>query len=537
MEGVEHGRGEPDESATPLVKHAVMVGCLTLLSRVTGLVRLGIIMHLLGTSPSADSFRVAVLLPNLFRRFLGEGALYSAFIPLYSEYTERRSASESRIFAETFFTLWFGALLVLTALGSVALKWIVPVLFDSDSPEQLDLTIRLSQLAFWYLLAIGCAALGQAILTARRHFAPPSFAPVVANLAFIASVYFIVVRCGPGREGYGVVWAFLLGGVCQFLFLIWPLWNAGVRFRLRNPLHHAGVKRVLRLLVPGTLGAGVYQINVVVNTRLAWRLPMAGAVASLHYSNLILEFVLGIFVMALNTVGLPQLSRHAATGDENAFYALLARLARLTQFITVPSAVGLLVVHVPMLRLFESGQFDHASAELTAKALRFHVLGIGFVGWNRVLVTCFHARKDLKTPLRLAVVVVTVNLVLAYVLSAGPLEHGGIALAASLSAAIHTACLWFAVRRVFPAAHFTGLGIALLRSLLASSAMAGVCWAAMAWLPLEGGKWLLCARLFAVISAGALTYFALSWALRAPELGWLSEAVRRRMKPKEEGHG
>ena len=533
MEGVGQDDSAPPDSGTPLVKHAVLVGSLTLLSRITGLARTVIIAHFLGTGPVAGAFRIAVMLPNMFRRFVGEGALSSAFIPLYTEYCETRSEQETQLFAERFFTLWLGALLVLTSVGSLSLGWVIPLLPDDgifNDPVTLDLTVRLSQLAFWYLLAIACAALGQAILTARRHFAAPSFAPVVANLGFVASVFLLVRWFAPGREPYAMVCAFLFGGLCQFLFLLWPLWRAGVRLRLRLPFHDSGVQRALRLLGPGTLGAGVYQINIVVSTVLAANLANDHAVASLSNSNLILEFVLGICVMALNTVGLPQLSRHAAQCDEGAFGALVARLARLTQFITIPSSVGLLVIHVPVLSLLlESGEFGPTSLEFTAMAFRFHVLGIVFVGWNRGLVSCFHARKDMHTPLRLAVISVTVNLILAYLLSRTPLGHGGIALAATLSAMVHTVCLGVAIRRALPAVRFVGLWVSVLRSIVAAAAMGGVCLAWMAWLPMDGNKWVLGGQLFLVISTGALTYFVVAWCLQASELRWLTAAIRKRL--------
>jgi len=518
-----------------LHRSAFIVGILTLVSRVTGLLREVVHAAFLGTGMGADAFRVAFLLPNLLRRLVGEGAVSSAFVPVYTGYLHEKGGREERVFAEKFLTLWLVLVTLFTVVGIALAGWIVSVAFDRGSfrteAGKLELTVNLSRILFWYLLLIGGVAAVQGILHARGVFGIASFAPVAFNLVFVASAALLVPFIGQDRAPYALAFAVLIGGVVQLLVLFPSLFASGVRLRPRYPLDHPGVRQVMRLLVPGTIGAGVYQINVVVNTALAARLPEEGAVSSLGYSNRLMEFVLGIFVFALGTVSLTELSRQFVARNLPAFHRTLDEVLRLCVFISIPSTVGLYLLHRPIISLlFENGQFGRESLELTAMAFRYHVLGLTFVGCNRLLVVAFHAQKDLKTPVIQAAGNMVLNVLLAYGLSEGPLGHAGVALAASLAAPCLTVPLLVILLRRMPGLPLRGLLVTCIKTLVASGVMGVVCFYGMEWAgtATTQTKVIQATIVATLIGAGAATFFATAWVLRLDEVRVLFSILKRR---------
>ncbi len=514
-----------------MVRSASVVGVITLLSRITGLLREAIQASYLGTTVAADAFRIAFLLPNLMRRLVGEGAITSAFVPVYTQHLIHGGADEGRTFAEKFLVFW---LLVVSAmtLGGIALAgWIVLWGFgwgEFNDPGTIQLTTDLTRILFWYLLLIGAVAAIQGILNARGFFGMPAFAPVAFNLAFAAVVWILVPRLGPGQQALAVSIAVLVAGVVQLLVLLPQILSLGIRFRLTNPFNHAGVREVMRLLVPGTVGAGIYQLNVAASTSLASRLG-AGAASSLNYSNRLMEFVLGIFVFALSTVSLTALARHVAANDRASFERTVSEVLRLTVFITVPSTVGLYLLRRPVLSiLFEGGEFNERSLDLTQAAFRWHVLGMAFVGSNRLLVACFHAQKDLRTPLLQGAVNMILHLSLAYGLSVR-MGHAGIALASTIAALLQTASLVVALFRRMRGLRLPGVVSTMWKTLVAAGGMGLACaWIlGFVWTPAVTSKLSLAGSISTVVAAGVVVFFVLAWVLRMGELGMLTRGLAR----------
>jgi len=282
--------------------------------------------------------------------------------------------------------------------------------------------------------------------------------------------------------------------------------------------------------VPATFGAGIYQVNVMVNTVLAGRLPLDGNVAALTYSSRLMELVLGVFVFALNTVSLTQMSRLAAVEDRTGYAATLEQLLRLALFVTIPSAIGLFLLrdHVVSL-LFMGGEFDLRSLTMTTGALMFHVLGLVFIGCNRGLVSGFYALKDVRTPVRIASVNLFVNLTLAWALSAGPLGFRGIALASSIAAAIQFGLLLFALRTRAREIQLAPVARTAIRSLLAAVVMGVVVgFGARLVDPLADGKALLGPALAGLILVGVGLYFTVARWLGLTEGETLLAGVARR---------
>lgn len=508
------------------------VGLLTTLSRFLGLVRESTKAHFLGTQIAADAFQIAFMIPSALRSLVAEGAVSSAIVPVFTRYARGDDHAGMRLVAEKYLTFWLGLVLGVTIAGVLLSGRVLLLLFEHGMIAEkatVDLTIELIRVLFWYLPLVGLAAALQGILHAHGRFTMPALAPAMFNLVFVVTAWCIAPFLAPGREVWAFAAAVLAGGLIQFSLLVPCVWKLGIRPRLRRPFDHRGVREMLRLLVPATFGAGIYQINIVVNLLLASRLA-SGYVSALGYSSRVMEVVLGVFVFALNTVSLTALSRQAADKDWRGFASTLQDVLRLALFITIPSAVGLFVLREEVLTLlFRSGQFDEASLELTARAFQYHVLGLIFVGASRGLVSGFYALKDVRTPVRISALNLLVNLGLAWGLSSGPLGYAGIALASSLSAILQMTLLAILLRRKLDRVRFAPVFATAGRSLLAAAVMGGaVVWSAPRLLDVDAGRPWLGAGLALVIGGGAALYFLLARALGMKEPERLLGALRGR---------
>jgi putative peptidoglycan lipid II flippase len=520
-------------SRQSFLRSALAVGAITFLSRITGLFREYTHAHFLGTGTAADAFRIALLIPNVLRRLVGEGAISSAFVPVFTRHIKREDPQAVRVFAEKFFTLWTAILAVVTLVGMALAGWGLRSLEGMGvawSPEKLELTLRLTRWLFPYLALVGLSAVAGGILNAFGIFGLPSATPLLYNLAFIAGGWLLSGFFPGERAVYGFMVGVLLGGTLQLGILLPPLFKMGIRFRPSWPGGHAGVREVLRLLIPGTFGAGIYQLNVMIAVFLAMRLPQEGPVAALGYAGRLMEFVLGVFVFALSTVSLTTLSAQAAEGDRQGFRATLSEVLRLTAFITIPSTVGLFVLRKPVIALlFKSGRFDEESARLTASIFQCYVPGLFVVGVNRVLVAAFYALKDIRTPVRVGAVNLAVNAGFAMALM-GPLAHLGIALASTVAACVQSIWLLSIFARRQPDL-LAGREIlaSLGRVLLASAVLWALCAALLPLLPgEERGKLALGLGVGGVIAAGLGVYFAAARLLGGREAAAFGLALGRR---------
>lgn len=507
---------------------------MTLISRVLGLVREQVRAIYIGTGAASDAFGLAATIPNLFRRLVAEGAMTAAFIPVFTEYLRRGDAEETRQFLSRFFTLLTVVVVGLTVLGILVTPWLIETFFASEFqnvPGKVALTIALTELMWPYLTFVSLAAMLQAVLNAHKIFGPSAFTPVLLNLAIIlCTIAFASALADPA---YALVVGFLVGGVLQVVFQIPYLLKHtpsrwGIDFRA-GP----GVRRVARIMGPGVFAAGIYQINVFVSQLVAAGLE-GGSIASLQYSVRLQELVLGLFVVSIAQVILPDLSEHTADGDDDAVKSTLGYSARLIAFVTLPATAGLILVGPDVIRLlFESGAFDADSTAQTAFALQFHAMGLLFIGQARILQQVFFAYKDLKTPTLVAAVVAVVNIGLCFALAV-PLRHGGVALAGSVAAALNTVIfLWLLRRRLGD----LGLGpvfVRIAKMLVATAAMVGaVVLFDRVWPAADvAGRWLLLVWVLAVVAVAAVSYLAACAALEVNEFSALTRGLKRRFRRK-----
>ncbi|MBV9859019.1 MAG: murein biosynthesis integral membrane protein MurJ [Alphaproteobacteria bacterium] len=429
-----------------LLRSAATVGSYTLLSRVCGFLRDILTAAILGTAPVADAFFVAQRLPNLFRSLFAEGAFSAAFVPLFAGTMAERGRAAAHVFAEEAFAALFVALIVFVVLGEIFMPALMAVIapgFDRD-PDKFALVVTLTRITFPYLLFISLVSLQAGILNSVDRFAAAAATPILLNLFLIAALL-LMARFG-WRDGDVLAWAVTLAGLAQFLWLMGSCARAGFGLRLRWPRLTPAVRRALRIMGPGVLGAGVTQINVVVSTALASLLP-EGSISYLWYAERLNQLPLGVVGIAVGTAILPSLSRQVRGGDADAARHTQNRALELALLLAVPAAVGLALLAGPILSaLFQRGAFRAGDAAATAPALAAYAAGLPAFVLVKVLVPGFFARQDTATPVKIAGVAMLGNLLLS--LSLMPfLAHVGLAAGLAAAGWINAALLYLALRR------------------------------------------------------------------------------------------
>jgi len=492
------------------------IGGATLVSRVAGFVRDMVVARAFGAGPVTDAFFVAFRIPNILRRLLAEGALSTAMIPVFTEYTVTRPRPEFLRMLRAVLALALLALSVTAALGVLVAPWLVRAIapgFAAD-PAQAALAARLTQVMFPYLLLVGLAALATGALNAQGRFFAGAIGPAVLNLGMIAAVLLLASRVEPPILAVAI--GVLAGGVGQLAVQLPDLRRCGLLVGPSAELRHPALGRLMRLLVPAAFGLAAVQVMVFVNTLLGSLLP-AGSISYLYYADRVMEFPLGVFGIALASASLPVMARQAAAGARRELAETLNFALRLALYISLPATVGLVALRAPIVRvLFERGRFGSAETGATADALAWYAIGLaGFAG-SRIAAQAFYALGEPGIAVRWGIVAVLANIVTALVLM-GPLGYRGLAAAASVGAYVNVATLvWAARRRLGPLG-----GRALLASAgrTAAGSLPLVAWcgvALVAW-PAAPGLWLDVVWLAGTIAGGGGVFLAASTLLRAPE--------------------
>ncbi len=429
-----------------LLKSTLLVGVMTLISRISGLARDIVFANIMGSGLIADAFFVAFRIPNFFRRIFGEGAFSQSFIPVYSEYHERKSAEEVRAFIDHMAGMLAAILVVLSLLGILAAPGIVMVIAPGylDQPDKFAVTVDALRLTFPYLLFISLVAMAQGLLNTCGRFGPPAVTPVLLNLCMIAAALWLVPFTP--NEAIAVSLGVLVAGVLQLAFQAPFLRQENVLPVPRPNPRDPGVRRVFRLMLPAIFGVSVAQINILIGTLLASFL-VTGSVSWLYYSDRVMEFPLGVFGIALATVMLPSLSKLYANQREEAFSELLDWSLRWVCLISVPAMVGMIVLAGPILTtLFLHGSTTPDDIRMMTLSLTAYAVGLAGFVMVKVLAPGFFARQDMKTPVKIAATSMVVNIILSLLL-VSPLKHTGLALATSLAAWVNASLLLLLLMR------------------------------------------------------------------------------------------
>ncbi|MEM9242530.1 MAG: murein biosynthesis integral membrane protein MurJ [Pseudomonadota bacterium] len=429
-----------------LVKSVFLFSSNTLLSRVLGFARDMILAQLFGASAGLDAFLVAFRIPNFMRRLFAEGAFSQAFIPVLVDYRQQHSEQKLRQFiADTSGSLAL-ILLMIVILGIL----IAPVLIHIFAPgfthssNRYLLANAMLRITFPYILLISLVALSSALLNTYGSFGVPAFTPVLLNLSLISCALFLAPKLA--THIVALAWGVLIAGILQCLFLLPFLARRKLLIRPRINFKNPGVRRVLTLMGPAIVGVSVAQINLLVDMLFASFLA-TGSVSWLYYSERLMMFPLGIFGVAIATVILPKLSQHAAVDDKKVYSQTLDWALRLLLLIGLPSVLGLFFLANQILAtLFHYKQFNAHDVIMSGESLMAFAFGLQGMMMIKVLASGFYAHKNIKTPVKIAVIAMVSNIIFNIVLII-PLRHAGIALATSLSALLNSALLWWNLKR------------------------------------------------------------------------------------------
>ena len=515
--------GDRHEARAGVVSAVGSIGLATLASRVLGYVRDMVVAQAFGAGPVTDAFFVAFRIPNLLRRLLAEGALSTAVIPVFTQYLASGGRAGFAAMARAVAGASALTLCVVTLAGMLGARWIVTLMAPgwAADPPLLDLAVWLTRLMFPYLLLVGLAALATGTLNAHHRFFTAALGPVVLNLSMIGAVLLLARHFQPPIVSLAV--GVLVGGLGQLLVQLPEVRRLGVPLRPSGEWRHPAVRTIARRLLPAAFGLAAVQITVVINTLLASLLP-TGSVSYLYYADRVMEFPLGVFGIALATAALPTMSAQAARSDRAGLTDTLGFALRLSVFIAVPAAVGLVALGGPIVSLlFERGQFGAVATAATTEALAAYAVGLPAFSATRIAAQTFYALGDTHTPVLLGFVSVAANVVLALGLM-WPLAHAGLALASSLAAYVNLlALLWMLRRRLGPMGG-RALGRSALRTLAATVPLWLACRALgpAADFPGHTAVWTGVA-----VVGGGLAFVAAAALLRAPELHALLAMLRR----------
>ena len=501
------------------------VSGMTMVSRVTGLVRENLMARIFGASVATDAFFVAFRIPNLLRRLFAEGAFSQAFVPILGEFRARRSADETRALIDHVATVLTWALVLVTVVGVLAtpaIVWLLAGGLKSDrcgvqaattiATDGFDLAVVLTRIMFPYIALIGLVAGASAILNTWRRFAVPSFTPVLLNVAFIVSALFVAPRLETPvlALAFGVV----VGGIAQLAFQLPALARIGmlprVSVHVRTALADPGVRRVLRQMVPATFAVSIAQISLIINTNIASRLA-CGSVSWITYADRLMEFPTALLGVALGTVLLPHLSLANAEGRTDEVSELLDWGMRLSFLLALPSSLALWLLSRPLTAtLFHYGRFTAVDVVATQHAVTAY--GVGLIGLIlvKILAPGFYARQDIRTPVKIGVVVLVatqlMNLVFVPIFA-----HAGLALAIGLGACVNALLLFAGLRRrgVYrPRAGWPAFAARLCAALVVLGAFLWWIERRFDWLAMRAVPGQRIAALGLIVAGGALIYFA-----------------------------
>lgn len=456
----------------------------------------------------------------------------AAFVPTFTRHLEKRGREDAFRLASQV----INGLLLLTAalvvLGILLADPLVRAYTAFDDPDKLRLTVLLTQVNMPFLSLIAVAAALMGMLNGLRRFFVPAMSPALLNVCFIACTAILTplfMRHGI-EPAMALSIGMLTGGLAQVLVQVPSVWRLGYRHTWAFNPRDAGVREVLVLMGPGTIGVAAAQVNLFVNTLLAT--SQEGAVAALQYAFRMIYMPIGIVGVSIATAAIPQIARRAADLDYDGMRSTLSWGIRLMLMLSVPATVGLMVLSTPIVEMiYERGAFDVNSTQMTAAALLFYAPGI--IGYSVVKIAspCFYSLRDARTPIYISLTTITVNLVLNIVLNAW-MGFTGLALGTAIAANVNAGLLLLMLSRRLGGVDGRRLLSSLLRITAASVVMGVTAWAGEAWLRtvLPGDDLLVRAvRVFAAIGASVGVLAGSAWALRIEEFGLAVARVKAKL--------
>ncbi|HNX75531.1 MAG TPA: murein biosynthesis integral membrane protein MurJ [Candidatus Rifleibacterium sp.] len=530
-----------------IARSAAIMSIATFFSRIAGLVREQTFAYLFGAGTWTDAFNVAFRIPNLLRDLFAEGAMSAAFVPTFNGVLEKDGPQKA--FKLT--NLTFCAILVvvgaMTLVGIVASPLLVSTLAPefTSNPEKFETTVTMTRIMFPFLLAISWAAIAMGILNSLGEFFIPAIAPVFLNLTMILAGWLI---CPFARDFdmpaiTGMAIGAMLGGLLQFAVQLPALFRHGYRFKWQLNFNDPGIQKIVKLIIPGTVGLAATQINVAISTILATS-QGEGAVSWLGYAFRVMQLPLGLFGVAVAQATLPVVSRQAAAGDREGMGQTLAGSIRLSSFINLYACFAIMALAVPTVRiLFQHGRFTAADTAATAMALQAYATGLLFFSLIKIMGPAFYALNETRIPVQASIVSVIVNVTLNLLLIK-PFGYWSLALATGIGAMFNAGILYYylekrlgsfarfallpALLRIFVATAVSGLVTALVYPFAAAQ---------LAGLLVAGGFINAAAAMLSATVAGIAALIMISRLLKIEEADRAIEMLTRRLKPGKKAAG
>jgi putative peptidoglycan lipid II flippase len=495
-----------------LLRALATVSGLTLLSRVTGLVRENLTATLFGASAMTDAFFIAFRLPNLLRRLFAEGAFSQAFVPMLAIARERQSPDEFRAFVDRIATVLFWALVAISVAGVAGAPLLVLLTGSglTRDPPAFEAAVMMTRWMFPYILFISMVSLAAGILNTWRRFAVPAFSPVLLNLCFIGSALLLSDRFDP--PVYAMAAGVVLGGIAQLAIQVPALMRIGMLPRigliLRESLRDPTTRALLARMAPAVLAVSAAQISLMINTHIASRLA-PGSVSWISYSDRLMEFPTALLGVALGTVLLPSLSQASGQHNEARYSALLDWGMRLVLVLAVPCTIGMALMAEPLTALlFHYGRFRPIDVQMTQQAIQAYAVGLPALIAIKVLAPGFFARQNIRTPVLIALLALVTTQLLNLVLVPW-LAHAGLALATSLAALLNAGLLMAGLLRARtwrPGVGWLRLGAQVSAAAVLLTALLAVCVPRIDWIGLGTQPLLRAGYALGLIGAGAVLY-------------------------------
>src|SRR5690554_2548211 len=520
------------ENKGRVAKAAGIVMFAILISRILGFIRERAITEVFGRTGTTDVFFAAFALPDLMYQLLVGGALSSAFIPVFTQYLAKDDEKEAWYVASVFLNATFLLLLLIMVLGVIFTPQLAPLVGMGFSGEQRDLLILLMRVTFPAVFFTALAGLCMGVLHSYQKFFLPALGPIVYNLGQILGAYILGPIIGIMGMAAGTVAGALGNFSIQFPAV---LKRAKKHYRPVVDLRHPGIRRMGMLMLPAILGLSISQVNVIVSQNLASTIE-EGSIVALRLANRLINFPLGIFAMGISTAVFPTLARLVAKGERTEFIRTLSFGLRVVFFITIPSALGMAFLRVPIVRLlFESGEFTSQDTIATAFALLFYVPGLFAQAALQVTTRGFYSLQDTKTPVKIGFVTVVINLLLSLAfLRWTQLDAGGLALAYSLSSIFNMILALGILGKRLPGLVDSQLFISVGKATLASLVMGVSAFFTSSFVENYLNMELKRAQLvqtFVAIGVGVLVYALVSAILKMEETQFLWGFIKGKLRP------
>ena len=497
-----------------LLKALGTIGSFTLASRILGIIRDVLVARVFGAGMATDAFFVAFKLPNLLRRLFAEGAFSQAFVPILGEYKNRRGHEETRLLVDHVTTLLAMILFIVTLIGVIAAPILVYISAPgfAVTPAKFDLTVQLLRISSPYIFFISLVAMASGILNTYNKFWVPAFTPILLNLCFIGAALWLAPYFDPPIMA--LAWAVFVAGFVQLAFQLPFLKKIGMLPTLRLNLKDAGVWRIIKQMGPAVFGVSISQISLIINTIFASFL-VAGSVSWLYYADRLMEFPSGVLGAAIATILLPSLSKYHSDGHLVQYSKLLDWGLRLTFMLTLPAALALGLIAVPLLAtFFQHGAFTAHDVLMTRNALVGYSVGLIGILSVKVLAPGFYARQDIRTPVKTGIITLLATQAMN-LLFIGWLQHAGLALAIGLGSCLNSAILFYLLRKRDIYQPEPGWGKFLTKLGAAMLVLGLTLWFGMgseqSWLTSDG--WMRIWRLTGLVVMGMSVYFAVLWLL------------------------